>query len=405
MKILLVNTLYPPHDVGGAERSVALLAAGLARAGTAVSVLTLADGPATVDEVVDGIAVRRLPLQNLYWPYGGDRPGPLMRGLWHGMEAVGGGMDAAVARTVRDLQPDIVHAHVMTGFGQAVFRAARRQRLPLVTTLRDYSLMCARASMFRSSRRCERRCHDCALLTRGKATASIRTDHVVSISNALLQTHRDHGLFRHTPGTVIGNAAASARIVRRPPLTDQPEINFGFLGRLEPAKGVDVLLEATRRLHGPWRLRIGGRGDPAYVEGLRRRFDDPRLTWLGQTDSSEFYRDVDVVVAPALWAEPFGRVVVEAAAHGRAVIASRIGGLPEAAACARLAVLVEAGDADALALTMQDAILNPVHWRFGAERPREPVWTEAAIAEAHMALYRQVLAASASRIPADRSQR
>ena len=41
VRVLIVNTLYPPAQVGGAERSVAQLAQGLTRAGVEASVLTL----------------------------------------------------------------------------------------------------------------------------------------------------------------------------------------------------------------------------------------------------------------------------------------------------------------------------------------------------------------------------
>lgn len=405
MKVLLVNTLYPPQDIGGAERSVAQLARGLVEAGADVSVLALHEGEAVIEGMVDGIRVRRLPLRNLYWPFDGAKPAAVRRAIWHGVEAVGGLLDGAVAEAVERERPDVIHAHLMTGFSHSVYRVARRKGLPLVQTLRDYSMLCARASMFRPSDRCERRCGSCVLLTRGKRSASAAVDHVVAISTPLLKAHLGHGYFLGIPSSVIGNAAGAARVEPRPSLADDPTMTFGLLGRIEPAKGVEILLSATTRLKGNWRLRIGGRGDAAYVDRLKRAFPDPRIAWLGQVEASGFYRDVDVVVAPAIWAEPFGRVVVEAAAHGRAVIASRIGGLPEATADARQSVLVEPGDVAALAQAMQRTIQAPAEWRFGAMTPHTPAWSEASIASAYMDIYRDVLAARASRISAERAQR
>ena len=43
MKVLIVNVLYPPHKIGGAEKSVSLLAEALVRAGDEVVVATLDD--------------------------------------------------------------------------------------------------------------------------------------------------------------------------------------------------------------------------------------------------------------------------------------------------------------------------------------------------------------------------
>ena len=57
-----------------------------------------------------------------------------------------------------------------------------------------------------------------------------------------------------------------------------------------------------------------------------------RIIYRGQLSSLELkkeYQKSDVCVIPSLWDEPFGRVVIEAAANGCALIASRCGGIPE----------------------------------------------------------------------------
>jgi glycosyltransferase involved in cell wall biosynthesis len=392
VRVLLVNSLYPPADVGGAERSVEQLARGLVAAGVTVSVATLFEKDGGV-ELREGVRVHRLPLQHLYWPYDGRRRAGVLRALWHGVEAVSPLMDRAVARVVQEEQPDLIHAHVMTGFTGSVHRAARRAGLPLVQSLRDYSTLCSRAALFRRGRVCERRCGDCVLLSEPRRRATARVDHVVGISRAVLERHRAAGCFRGTPATVIGNAAGSVRrgleVVR-----DGPPV-FGFIGRIEPEKGIEVLLKATTELGGDWRLRIAGRGEAAYVARLRRAFPDPRIDWSGQVDAEVFYGGVDVVVASAIWAEPFGRTVVEALARGRGVIASRIGGLPEAAAGARRVTLVAPGDVAALAAALQAVVEAPDVWR-NPGAPFNPLWTEASVAQAHLAVYREVLAGRSS---------
>ncbi len=69
MRVLLVNTQYPPGRVGGAERSVQLLARGLAGAGHDVAVACIHESStATIDG--DGeIEVHRFPLRNRHWPF------------------------------------------------------------------------------------------------------------------------------------------------------------------------------------------------------------------------------------------------------------------------------------------------------------------------------------------------
>jgi glycosyltransferase involved in cell wall biosynthesis len=397
VRVLLVNSLYPPSDVGGAERSVEQLARALVAAGVTVSVATLVETGVGV-EALDGVRVHRLPLRHLYWPYGGRRRAGVLRALWHGVEAVSPLMDRAVARVVQVEQPDLIHAHVTTGFAGSVHRAG----LPLVQSLRDYSTLCSRAALFRRGRQCARRCGDCVLLSEPRRRATTDVDHVVGISRAVLERHRAAGCFRDTPATVIGNAAGSVR--RGLEVVRDGAACFGFIGRIEPEKGIEVLLRATTGLGGDWRLRIAGRGEAAYVARLRRAFPDPRIDWLGQVEAEVFYRSIDVVVAPAIWAEPFGRVVVEAIMRGRGVIASRIGGLPEAAAGARRVTLVAPGDVAALAAALRAVVDDPVLWR-NPGPPLNPIWTEASIAQAHIAVYREVLAgrSSASQVSSRRA--
>ncbi|GAW40330.1 D-inositol-3-phosphate glycosyltransferase [Brevundimonas sp. SH203] len=402
MRVLIVNTLYPPADIGGAERSVAQLAEGLAAAGVETSVLTLSPGDAAVERTVGGVVVHRRRLRNLYWPYDGEARAAMKRALWHGLEAANPLMDGVVDRVAAQVQPDLVHLHLTTGFSQSVHRAAARRGLPLVQTLRDWSMMCARASMFRQGARCSRRCASCVMLTAGKRARSQGVDHVIGLSRPVLEAHRDAGYFCDSAGSVIGNAAPERAPTRRPGWSREPVLTFGFLGRVEAEKGIETLLRATTRLKGDWRLRIGGRGDAAYSARLRAEFPDPRIVWLGQVGAGDFWPTVDVLVAPALWAEPFGRAVAEAVQQGRGVIASRIGGLPEAAEGAGASALVQPGDVAALAQAMQAAMSEPERWRFAASGPSR--WTEAAVVEAHLAIYDQLLSRRASRTAADRDQ-
>ncbi|MDQ1192353.1 glycosyltransferase involved in cell wall biosynthesis [Brevundimonas vesicularis] len=402
VRVLIVNTLYPPAQVGGAERSVAQLAQGLRRAGAEASVLTLTPGREPVNEWIDGVPVQRLSLRNLYWPYDGVRRSAVRRAVWHGLEAANPLMDQAVDRAVARVRPDLIHLHLSTGFSLSVYHAAARRDLPLVQTLRDWSMLCARASLFRRGRRCERRCRSCVLLTAGKRVRSQAVGHVIGLSGPVLETHRAAGYFRRTPGSVIGNAAGAAAMAPKPSLIEAPTMRFGFLGRVEPEKGIEVLLAATRGLGGDWSLNVAGRGEADYVQALRRAYDDPRIIWLGQVEAEAFWPKVDVLVAPAVWAEPFGRSVVEAVQQGRGVIASRIGGLAEAAQGAGMSALIEPGDAGALTAAMQAAVDQPGRWRFAAVGA--PAWTEASIVEAHRAVYRQVLSTRSSMTSAERDQ-
>jgi glycosyltransferase involved in cell wall biosynthesis len=103
---------------------------------------------------------------------------------------------------------------------------------------------------------------------------------------------------------------------------------------------------------GDFTVSIAGSGTPDYVESLRSGTDRPNVRFLGFVKPAEFLRGIDVLVVPSLWEEPAGRVIHEAYAHGVPVIASRLGGPPEMVVEGRTGYLFDAGNARALADTL-----------------------------------------------------
>ncbi len=111
----------------------------------------------------------------------------------------------------------------------------------------------------------------------------------------------------------------------------------GYVGRLIPAKGVDLLIEALAGLDEPWRLTVVGDG-PARreLERLARQLrvaDRVRFaSWLPGADLPDFYRTLDTLVLPSRstrsWVEQFGRVLIEAMACGVACVGSDSGEIP-----------------------------------------------------------------------------
>jgi phosphatidylinositol alpha-mannosyltransferase len=130
--------------------------------------------------------------------------------------------------------------------------------------------------------------------------------------------------------------------------TDGPTVLF--VGRHEPRKGLDVLLDALDRLPADVRLWVAGEGPD--TDALRQRHaDDERIVWLGRIGEEEKRRRMagaDVFCAPALRGESFGLVLLEAMAAGTPVVASDIEGYRNVATDGVDARLVAAGDSAAL---------------------------------------------------------
>jgi glycosyltransferase involved in cell wall biosynthesis len=66
-----------------------------------------------------------------------------------------------------------------------------------------------------------------------------------------------------------------------------------------------------------------------------------------------------VVVVPSIWAEPLSRVLLEAMSFGRPVVATTVGGTPEAVEHGVTGLLVPSRDAEALAKAVIDLLLDP----------------------------------------------
>ncbi len=131
--------------------------------------------------------------------------------------------------------------------------------------------------------------------------------------------------------------------------TDGPTVFF--IGRHEPRKGLEVLLEAMAHLPRDTRLWVAGEGQQT-AELKRRTSGDPRIEWLGPITEQEKVRRMrgaTVFCAPSLHGESFGIVLLEAMAARTPVVASSLPGYANVARAGRDAELVTPGDPVALA--------------------------------------------------------
>ena len=138
------------------------------------------------------------------------------------------------------------------------------------------------------------------------------------------------------------------------PLHPKEVLLLGVAARLVPLKGINVLISATAKLRrNGLCIRVQITGSGPQESSLRRQIKelemDDAIELIGwNADLAMIRGNWDIAVVPSL-EEGFGLAALEAMAVGRAVIASRVGGLPELVIDGVTGLLVTPGDVGALA--------------------------------------------------------
>lgn len=176
------------------------------------------------------------------------------------------------------------------------------------------------------------------------------------------------------------------------------------VGRLERNKGFHVLIEALARLRDTlpagWRWLLVGTGKEreALADQARAAGIAEHVTFVGRLDDAELhslYEEVDLLVHPTLY-EGSSLVTLEGAIHGRPVVASAAGGIPDKVFDGRNGFLVRPGDAADLAAKLRMALERRAEWpAWGAESVRivTSTFDWPVVARRTMALYEELLAA------------
>jgi glycosyltransferase involved in cell wall biosynthesis len=179
---------------------------------------------------------------------------------------------------------------------------------------------------------------------------------------------------------VIPNFIPDDIVLEEIPAT-QPNAPLLFVGDLSRDKGVQVLLDAYRRLDAPTRLVLAGRNPTPDAWDF-----PPGSGWAGELphhEVVELFRSARAVVVPSVWADPCPTVVLEAMAAGRPVVAAASGGIVDMVVDGGTGLLVPPGDATALATALTFVLNNPeaVH-AFGiAGRERARQFTVSAVVD------------------------
>lgn len=328
---MMISLGYPPNVIGGTELLVQSLARALARQGTSVSVVSLSQNGNDWEYDEDGVRAYFIAAHPMGIALLDPKRSPLKKVLWHALGEFNIWSAGKLAPIIEREKPDIIHTHSLLGLSVSLWQVARARGIPIAHTLHDYQLLCPRGTMFRAGHPCATQCGQCHWLTARRRRASAIPTAVVGISEFILQAHRTRGYFPNALQTVIPNGInvpANDDTPRN--RTPAPPWRIGFVGRLHPIKGVELLIDALKQLpNGSYVAKIAGTGNPPYEAALKARASGLAVEFLGWVRPADFYPQIDVLVVPSLYDEPQGLVLLEAARAGIPVIYSNRGGLAE----------------------------------------------------------------------------
>lgn len=301
---------------------------------------------AVVDRMAEAFRERGVEVAMLRRSSAGARESLMgkIHGFFAGIYSPGG--VGEMRRILREVKPDVVNVHNVFPFiSPAALQECRKAGVPVVMTIHNYRLVCPTGLFMRDGGPCERclergsewgcvkyNCEGSRLKSLGYAlrgaTARWRRDFIDCVDRfACITDFQRRKLsqagFDPAKITVIPNAVDVP--------AEAPDFYPGgyvaYCGRLSREKGVDLIIEAARRLPKVEFRLAGAVRDAELIENLPANVK--LCGFIGGKDLDEFFRGARLVVMASRCYEGFAVAILEAAQHGRCVVAPDHGGFTE----------------------------------------------------------------------------
>lgn len=250
-----------------------------------------------------------------------------------------------VTARIRAFHPDVVHVHTpFPLMSPAVFRAARAEGVPAITTLHSYRYACVVGTCLRDGQVCED-CVGSKLKLPGVMHACYHDSRAASGALTIgLGLHRALGTFskavaRYLALTdfsrrlMIRDGYPADRVIVKPNSVPDPgfhpaptgsERRVVFAGRLVEEKGVRTLLDAWPAASSGLQLVLAGDGPlrPLVEERAARDESITFLGWVEQQEVTALMASAEVVVVPSQWYEGAPLVILRSLGVGTPVLVS-----------------------------------------------------------------------------------
>jgi len=396
MKVLIVSEYWVPREMGGGEVSADLLAQGLVAQGVTVTVLTSRVDTLPAVSVERGMTIHRTIAT-------GKHPATLSSNIKRAL-VFPWSLRRAIRRLLAHETFDIIHVMGMTAIPVV---AEIRTNIPKTAHINSAIPFCPKSTLLRSTARGESTCDlvrctprafvSCLWHTRELGKMPMRRlvrwnpfaylalyrrylrlgreqvlrayAHYFPISSFLGSRLDDRGVAKTAITRVLNPVILDDYV--RIPLMKRAKPRLYYIGNYVASKGLLVLLDAVKQLHGEFELHLYGSG-PLEAE-LRERVATEHLpvTIHGRVAPQELpkvHEENDICILPSLVLEGLGRLLIEAMAAGKAVVGADSGGIRDVFVHEESGMLVPPGDVNALATVLQQLVDKPmVRLKLGAK--------------------------------------
>lgn len=334
-KIAIYNLNSFPEMSGGSEISCIELATQLKKQGEDVSIIALnAFKKGFSKFTYNDFEIFKLPLLNIYWPTSNVKRSIFKKIIWNVIDVANIPMSIMLCLFLRKEGFNIIHTNNIKGTSPWFFPFLKLFGINVVHTTRDFYLLDSGAWY----RDIEDRHDTLKLKIRrfNKRICSSFIDVIVFNSKYMQDYHVRCGYFKKQKKHVIYNGFNPEIYSEdnNKKNRNSEKYTFGYIGRLSKEKGIDDLFNSFIRFkNNEYQLVIAGATETDFdniYPDLRKKLEvRTDIVFLGIVNSLDFYNNVNCVVVPSKYNEPFGRVAMESIFMGKDVIVSNKGGLPE----------------------------------------------------------------------------
>lgn len=264
-------------------------------------------------------------------------------------------LEKKLSEKIEEFKPDIIHLHNIQTYPHTIFSVVKDIELPCFQTIHDLY-------QFNIDYREKK---PIGSQVKGKIYEYLRKRQIETVSHFLTYSEFvTKNLTAHIPASSVTTIPYPYKSEKRA----RKNLNFMerpreilYIGRIEPEKGVEFLIDSflSLKILENYKLLIVGTGSrEKFIKKKVEKHD--RVHYLGYSSEPEkYFRKSRILVVPSVWEEPFGIVGLEGFDNGIAVIASDVGGIPEWCIHGETGLLFKAHDRENLTKRLKESITDP----------------------------------------------